>query len=325
MLRGGKLDQPAVPCHKTCAGRHQGARGKIMESDARLSPLPESPDGWVLPVGDADPGRRRPLAHHALMLGRMAVARLLARGQGGPELAEPLRRLRRYGLVVFENFLPAEACAALRQASDALLRRHAGQIRVDRWDADHRLFVRPDLPGVLGEIARHQGLRALATAALRGPVVNAGLLVARLEAKPGNPGSGAGWHRDSFVSQVKTLLYLDDVDEENGPFQYVMGSQRLGAKLGDRRRARIGWRQRRLPDEAVERLLAAEPERLRTVTGRAGTLVLADTTGIHRGMPIRRGQRHALTNYFYPRWQVDAALLAHLRPMLVPAAEGPGA
>ncbi len=279
----------------------------------------ETPGERLLPVGQADPRRRRSLARHAGSVLRMAGARLVARRGVAADLQEPLGRLRRYGLVVFENFLSAADCARLRQASDELLARHAGGIYVDRWGADHRLFLRRDLPGPLGEVARHPGLQRLAETALRGPAINAGLLVARIEARPDNPGSGAGWHRDSFLSQVKALLYLDDVEEGSGPFQYLMGSQRLGAMLRDRRRAGLGWRQRRVPDAAVERLLAAEPQRLRTVTGRAGTLVLADTTGIHRGMPIRQGQRHALTSYFYPRWQVDAPLLAHLRPMLVPA------
>lgn len=273
----------------------------------------------LLPVGKADPRRRRSLAHHALSGLRMARARALGGVAVPADLADPLRRLRRYGLVVFENFLSAEICARLRAASDALLERHAGGIFVDRWGADHRLYLHANLPGPLGEIARDPSLQRLAEAALRGPAVNAGLLVARLEARADNAGSGAGWHRDSFLSQVKTLIYLSDVEEANGPFQYVLGSHRLGAMLRDRRAARLGWRQRRVPEEAVQQLLAAAPQRLRSVTGKAGTLVLADTTGLHRGMPIRQGSRHALTSYFYPRWQVDEALLAHLRPMLVPA------
>jgi hypothetical protein len=284
----------------------------------------------VLPIGPADRRRRRSLAHHGRTLARMALAGLaqaglpqvrpgLRRGPP-PEHADALASLRRDGAAVLAGFFSADECARLRAALDELLDRHAGAIDVDVWQADHRLFLHPDLAGPLGAVARDPRLRALAEAALGGPVVNGGLLMARLEARPGNLGSGAGWHRDSFLSQVKTLVYLDAVDEAGGPFQYLLGSQRLGAMLRDRRRAGLGWRQRRLDAAAVERLLRDEPQRLLSVTGGAGTLVLADTTGIHRGKPIERGTRRALTNYFYPRWQVDAALLAHLRPMLVAAA-----
>ncbi len=278
----------------------------------------------VLPIGPADRRRRRSLAHHGRTLGRMALARVAqarpgVRRRAPPEYADALANLRRDGVAVLTNFLSAEDCARLRDALDALLERHAAALDVDGWQADHRLFLHPDLGGPLGAVARHPRLLALAEAALGGPAVNGGLLMARLEARPGNLGSGAGWHRDSFLSQVKTLVYLDEVDETGGPFQYLLGSQRLGAMLRDRKRAGLGWRQRRLGAGAVERLLAAEPQRLRSITGGAGTLVLADTTGIHRGKPILRGTRRALTNYFYPRWQVDATLLAHLRPMLVAA------
>ena len=34
-----------------------------------------------------------------------------------------------------------------------------------------------------------------------------------------------------------------------------------------------------------------------TVTAKAGTLLVADTRGIHRGQPIEQGERYALTVY----------------------------
>ena len=36
---------------------------------------------------------------------------------------------------------------------------------------------------------------------------------------------------------------------------------------------------------------------LRTIDGKAGTLVLSDARGLHRGKPIEEGERYALTIY----------------------------
>lgn len=41
-----------------------------------------------------------------------------------------------------------------------------------------------------------------------------------------------------------------------------------------------------------------------TLLGKKGTLLLLDTSLIHRGSPLRMSERYALTNYLYPSRQV---------------------
>ncbi len=50
--------------------------------------------------------------------------------------------------------------------------------------------------------------------------------------------------------------------------------------------------------EKVDKIIENDPDRLKTLTGKAGTLVLVDTSIIHRGIPVKNGIRYALTNYF---------------------------
>ncbi|HEX5582437.1 MAG TPA: hypothetical protein VFX08_02025, partial [Gaiella sp.] len=78
---------------------------------------------------------------------------------------------------------------------------------------------------------------------------------------------------------LKVFLYLVDVDENMGPFQYVAGSQ-PGGQYADA----WGWQplgqnypteeelETRIPDAAVK-----------TFTGPAGTLLFCNTAGFHRG------------------------------------------
>jgi len=96
------------------------------------------------------------------------------------------------------------------------------------------------------------------------------------------------WHRDYDDSpMVKAYLYLGDVLPEAGAMEYVRGSH------GGGRYANLyPWRQsvsRSAPDGGVEgRVLESD----RVVTaGPAGTLVLCDTSGLHRGGPTVSGKR----------------------------------
>ena len=88
------------------------------------------------------------------------------------------------------------------------------------------------------------------------------------------------WHRDfNDRKLVKAFLYLVDVDEQMGPFEYVPGS------AGDGAYAKV-WPWEPLgqsyPDqrEFAERVPDAS---VRTFTGAKGTLIFCDTSGFHRG------------------------------------------
>ena len=88
------------------------------------------------------------------------------------------------------------------------------------------------------------------------------------------------WHRD-FNDQhlLKAFLYLVDVDEGTGPFEYVPGSA-PGGRYAD------AWPWRPLgenypPDGELERRI---PEGgIRTFTAPKGTMVFCNTSGFHRG------------------------------------------
>jgi hypothetical protein len=87
------------------------------------------------------------------------------------------------------------------------------------------------------------------------------------------------WHRDPEEEHlVKVFVYFSDVDEEAGPFEYVRGSA-SGSRYGD------FWPWRRQsnypPAGAVE--AATAPEHRITLTGPAGTIIVCDTGGFHRG------------------------------------------
>jgi ectoine hydroxylase-related dioxygenase (phytanoyl-CoA dioxygenase family) len=92
--------------------------------------------------------------------------------------------------------------------------------------------------------------------------------------------SSQRWHRDfNDKHLLKAFLYLVDVDEEMGPFQYVPGSQ-PGGPYAD------AWAWRPLGDnypseeELEERIPSSA---VQVFTAPKGTLIFCNTAGFHRG------------------------------------------
>ena len=88
--------------------------------------------------------------------------------------------------------------------------------------------------------------------------------------------SGGGWHVDSKgTKQLKSIVYLTDVDEDNGPFMFLPNSKNLDLPLRNDSRGR----NTRFTDVGIDNC-GIEPF---IVTGKKGTLVIVDTTYVLRG------------------------------------------
>jgi hypothetical protein len=118
------------------------------------------------------------------------------------------------------------------------------------------------------------------------------VLAARLQYREGNVGSGGGWHRDSpFTPQFKFLTYLSDVGEENGPFEYIPRTHTSIDKL----KSKFGLGKMRFSAEEVKE----QWEDTTIVVADEGSILIADTKGLHRGKPIQKGKRYSCTVYFF--------------------------
>lgn len=219
------------------------------------------------------------------------------------------------GYCVVEGFASPERCAEYRAEIDRVFVELPEYVK---HLSDDRMFGIENASASIAEFAHDEDLRSTAEAHWREPGRTMATLGARLEVRPGGRGSGEGWHRDSYFRQFKAILYLSDVGEDNGPFQLIRGSQRLGSLLHDGLVAGLGHRQTRLADAQVDALVTEQPSRLLTVTGKAGTLIVVNTCAIHRGKPIASGRRYALTNYYMPERMISARRLLQLGKVVPP-------
>jgi ectoine hydroxylase-related dioxygenase (phytanoyl-CoA dioxygenase family) len=140
-------------------------------------------------------------------------------------------------------------------------------------------------------------------------------------------------HFDSFAGTAKCILYLDDVDEGQGPFSYVPGSHRWECALlprvaaeassyandfttplkreafaklppAIRHDAQLGYH---IMDEHPLSKQLLEQEELQT-SSRAGHLIVFDPSGLHRGGQCRTGNRICVALVFMPVAEVGKSV-----------------
>lgn len=132
------------------------------------------------------------------------------------------------------------------------------------------------------------------------------------------PQGSQNWHRDPEDRKLcKVFLYLNDVDENSGPFVYVKGTHHHG-KFG-----KIFPQKPPKGYSPIKRGIKLEdfiPEEIiTTVTGRAGTIIFCDTAGFHRGGYALSAERLMFTGGFYSSasfWPVNFSRPENFREII---------
>lgn len=204
------------------------------------------------------------------------------------------------GFKIFENFLTPNQCEELRGLVDTYLTSGGANVWHDPEGADNRIYFADKLNSGFKEIYEHSDLRD-SLAEYTGIKNPAGLLLAaKINFVEGNQGSGGGWHRDSpFTHQFKAIIYLSDVEENNGPFQYIKGSNSKLEIVKCYLKNVFKPGQYRFSEQEIDGYLKFTNKKVTDLTAKMGTLVLTDTKGIHRGRPIETGCRYTLFCYFW--------------------------
>ncbi len=103
------------------------------------------------------------------------------------------------------------------------------------------------------------------------------------------------YHFDDWRQRFKFFLYLTDVGPENAPFTYLTRTHKSfkGRHKKDfefERDGETGAYGHFHPQEVRELRSHLECEEL-VCTGKAGTLIIADFRGLHKGTPLKAGRR----------------------------------
>jgi hypothetical protein len=231
---------------------------------------------------------------------------LTARKADRPELDSReqsiLQQLKFNGYVVVPDYWTRERALEMRDRLEAFLERgesydfpSGAYLRF--WDnraydeGVRRLYHVDKEVRELAEY-RHDPLIRRVAEAYYGLPIHSGALVFQHNTK--SNANTRYHHVDAFSKEFKSFLYLDDVDEGNGPFAYIPGTQRSHLRRIFKQ-LRQGSHATGFKDEELKSLIGREVR----LTGRAGTLILADVRGFHRGTPQLDRSRSVIVNYMF--------------------------
>jgi hypothetical protein len=126
------------------------------------------------------------------------------------------------------------------------------------------------------------------------------IMINVIDAAKSPTGSGGGWHRDSFTEQYKAFMYLTPViDTQQGAFCFLPGSNRLGPRALSAA-YRVISRGNRYSEPLID-VFVRMGATVQPVLLDAGIPFFVDTSLVHRGMRISRGERIMATQYLFAR------------------------
>ena len=180
--------------------------------------------------------------------------------------------LRKNGVVVLKNFITKKSCEKLVKQIDSSI--ESGNVSwTDKKKSDVRIFGFENLFPNSANLFK--SIDYLYGSYIDNNKKSSVLMANKVNFVIDNLGSGGGWHRDSLNRrQLKFMIYLNRVNEENGPFEYLMGSHRLNSKL---KTNHFLFKKTRYTSEDVKKYSRTwEPKK---ILGTNGTCVVFDSSG----------------------------------------------
>lgn len=212
------------------------------------------------------------------------------------------QELKDKGFLVKENFLSKIECELLISQVESYVEN--GLISwIDELESDVRIF---NFSSDVFSSNEHLDISGLYAKYISSNTCNKFIMANKLVYRENNKGSGGGWHRDNLNKrQLKFMIYLNDVDENGGAFEYIPESHKVSSKFF----TNSFNNNFRYNSDDISKLY---PNKSIKLSGKAGTLIAFDSSGIHRGSPILKGKRYALTQYMF-----DREVPLHIRNLFV--------
>ena len=222
-----------------------------------------------------------------------------------PDAAQIAQKIAQEGIVVgpSENFLSEDGVRALEETSVSILeisRSSEVQATIAKGSSDYKKSYLVNLLPWDHEHALDSPLIRLALDRKLLETVSHYLgLWPRLHAigawlnfpTEGDAAEAQLWHRDpEDLRLIKVFVYLNDVNEDSGPFCYIPRTHPFseGAAIIPRHKD-----SKRITDEEMQRTFPSK--KWLSCTGPAKTMILADTVGYHRGGKPTVGNRILVT------------------------------
>jgi len=212
-----------------------------------------------------------------------------------------IKNLDKYGYYVIKNYLNSKNCEFIKKKIRLFVKENPKHIIIDKEKSDFRIYGAELINSKIKNYFVSKYIKSIGEEYSENKLINIMTMANITKFINRNKGSGNGWHRDGLNFQYKSILYLSDVDLNNGPFQIIENSKDRNEIFKFSIRNNISPSNTRFSDKFIQDRINNKKLKLKTIVGKKGTLILVDTSIIHRGSPLKSGKRYALTNYYYPK------------------------
>tara|TARA_B100000780_G_C21126765_1_gene457509 strand:- start:10368 stop:11144 length:777 start_codon:yes stop_codon:yes gene_type:complete len=225
-----------------------------------------------------------------------------------------ISQLQKNGITIFSDFFSEKYCNnAIKDIENAILK-YSDKMIIDKSEGtggDIRFFKFENQFESAKTLFKNEKINSLVKKYASKDVICHFIVAGKVEVQDGKTiNSGGGWHRDSDREQLKVMVYLNNVDNENGPFQFIKESKINDAKRQEKfqfnfeslKKILLGIpiKNPRYSDESIENEIDKKKYKIDQIEGKKGTVIIFDGSHVHRGKNINKGVRYSYTMYFYP-------------------------
>ena len=227
---------------------------------------------------------------------------------------EILNELKTGGISIIENYFDKKYCKKAINEIDKALIAYKNKVQSNLKEGtsgDQRLFKIENASYSAKKFQEDRFINSILNAASNYKIESHFILGGKLTYKENETkNSGGGWHRDSDLEQLKVMVYLNDVGLSNGPFilhnsdKFDLERRSYDQKLSILSKiyimlGKLKKNPPRYTDLTVQNYLKKANIKPIEVIGKAGTIVLFNSTYLHRGKNIENGSRYTFTNYMF--------------------------
>ena len=207
--------------------------------------------------------------------------------------------VKKNGYVIIENYFSKDICKQLRLLIDQSIIKNPNLYSVN--STDNRMFGFEFYSEVNKFIYNNSFFLEILKQLYKTKNIEGTILGQKLKGSKQNDGSAGHWHRDSVFKQFKIFVYLNDIKNNGGPFQFFPKSNTFPLKLKIALKSNMNWKKLHFDKNLdIKNFLNIKSD-LRSVICPEGTVLIADTSVIHRGKPNCEIDRYSFTYYAYKK------------------------
>ena len=209
--------------------------------------------------------------------------------------------LNENGITIIKNYYTQNECTELIKEMQNIFKIKKNDVLITE-SLDHRLWGFEEFSQKTDKFLNDININNLIKKyESRNKILQSTSLAGNIKYKENGKGSGSGWHRDRTFYKYrfsKAMIYLNDVCQENGPFQYLEKSHKIRNIVRFNHVLKKNYSEKWFHNDEINLASIKLNMKIRTITASAGDLIIFDGTGVHRGKPLLSGERFALTNYY---------------------------